>query len=91
MDSIEKKPKRPRIGENRNASYDEVDGAARFEKVDYSSQTGSEYQGERQYSQHRSYNRQGNYNNRYNNQGGYNNYRQGGYNNNNRYNNKEEK
>ena len=86
MDSIEKKPKRPRIGENRNASFDDAHGATRFEKVEYSTPTDSEYQGERQYSQHRSYNRQGNYNNRYNNQGGYNNYRQGGYNNN-RYNN----
>ena len=86
MDSIEKKPKRPRIGENRSASYGDFDGAARFEKVSYSAD--SEYQGERQYSQHRSYNRQSNYN-RYNNQGGgyNNNYnRQGGYNNN-RYNN----
>lgn len=93
MDNIEKKPKRPRIGEPRSVSLEGQDEGARYERVSYSSSSDftqasdSDYQGERQYNQHRSYNRQGNYNNnRYNNQGGYNNYRQGGYNNN-RYNN----
>ena len=98
MDNIEKKPRRPRIGENRGmTSFEEQDNSARYEKVgyssDFSSSNDSEYQGERQYSQQRPYNnRQGGYNNRYNNnRGGYNNnynnnYRQGGYNNN-RYNN----
>ena len=91
MDSIEKKTKRPRIGENRGmTSFEGGDGANRYESSSYSTpeytSTDSEYQGERQYSQQRSYNRQGGYN-RYNNQGGYNNnYRQGGYSNN-RYNN----
>ena len=93
MDNIEKKPKRPRIGEPRSVSLEGQDEGTRYERVSYSSSSDftqasdSDYQGERQYNQHRSYNRQGNYNNnRYNNQGGYNNYRQGGYNNN-RYNN----
>ncbi len=89
MDSIEKKPKRPRIGENRNATFEETEGSARFEKVSYSSNNeysqpaDNGYQQERRYSQQRPYNRQGGYN-RYNNHGGYN--RHGGYNNN-RYNN----
>lgn len=89
MDNIEKKPKRPRIGENRGASlFGEQDSNTRYEKVgyssaDFSSPNDSEYQGEHQYSQRPYNNRQGGYN-RHNN-GGYNNHRQGGYNN--RYNN----
>lgn len=77
MDNIERKPKRPRIGENRNTPFRGVDENANFEQANYSS---GYSQSDRNYNQQRSYNRQGN--NRYNN-GGYN--RQGGYNN--RYNN----
>ncbi len=97
MESNEKKPKRPRIGENRNVEAEEQ--GSRFERVNYN-QTGDyaggqseqhdsgefSNNGERNY-QPRQYNnnRQGGYNNRYNNGGGYSNNRQGGYNN--RYNN----
>lgn len=94
MDNIEKRPKRPRIGEPRNVISEEQD--ARYERVNYNQQSSdynassdnnsSDYNGERQY-QPRSYNRQnGGYNrhNGYNRQGGYNNRgnynRQGGYN-----------
>ena len=64
MDNIEKKPKRPRIGENRGLSFNNgAEGTSRYENGNYSSQSfstaDSEYQGERQYSQQRSYNRQG--------------------------------
>ncbi len=89
METNEKKPKRPRIGEPRNLTPDEKE--ARYEKVTYnqpseyssSSDSSSEFTGERHYQQ-RPYNnnRQGGYNNGYNRQGGYNNNRQGGYNNN---------
>lgn len=90
MDTNEKKPKRPRIGESRSVAS-EGQEASRYEKVNYtpggerhSGESSDDYSGERNY-QPRQYNnyRQNNYNNRYNN-GGYN--RQGGYNNN-RYNN----
>ncbi len=91
----EKKPKRPRIGENRIAASS--DGENNFSsKVDHGQQGDyhSPENGHREYNsydrpyQPRPYNnrQQGGYNNRYNNQGGYNNNRQqGGYNN--RYNN----
>ncbi len=88
MESNEKKPKRPRIGENRNIDSEEQGN--RFEKVDYSQTSDSnnpqEYQqssfnNERSYQPRQYDNRQGGYN-RYNN--GYN---RGGYNNRyNRYN-----
>lgn len=91
MDTNEKKPKRPRIGESRSVAS-EGQEASRYEKVNYTpggerhsgESSSDDYSGERNY-QPRQYNnyRQNNYNNRYNN-GGYN--RQGGYNNN-RYNN----
>lgn len=98
MESNEKKPKRPRIGENRGMNPDEQGN--RFEKVEYNRQqdrpdynsraendhTQGEFNGERPY-QPRQYNNNRGYNNRYNNGGGYNNHRQGGYNNN-RYNNR---
>ncbi len=93
MDNIEKRPKRPRIGEPRNVISEEQD--ARYERVNYNQQSSdynassdnnsSDYNGERQY-QPRPYNRQGGYNrhNGYNRQGGYNNRgnynHQGGYN-----------
>ena len=83
MDSNEKKPKRPRIGENRETIGDSQD-TSRFEKVEYTGHTtSSDYHAddsdsEHQYGQggyqHRPYNR---YNN--NRQGGYSNNRQGGY------------
>ncbi|MDE6191622.1 MAG: RNA-binding S4 domain-containing protein [Muribaculum sp.] len=86
MDTNEKKPRRPRIGENKGM----LDGTAgdnqHFEKVEY---TPGNYQdnqgGERDNTQQRPYqhrpyqNRQNGYNQGYNRQGGYNN-RQGGYN-----------
>ena len=91
MESNEKKPKRPRIGETRPASDA---NETRFEKVNYASsstdsQTGtssdvtsSSQQGGYQSRGYNNYRQQGGYNR----QGGYNNnYRQGGYNN--RYNN----
>ena len=88
MDNVEKKPKRPRIGELRSVNNEEQD--ARYEKVNYNqlsdyvasgdqSYSSSDYSSERNY-QPRQYNRQGGYSN--NRQGGYNNRRQGGYNNN---------
>lgn len=83
MDSIERKPKRPRIGENRSSSLEGFERTTHSEKVNYSQSSSADFKSERPYSP-RPYNRQGGYNNRYNNQGGYNN-RQGGYNN--RYNN----
>ncbi|MBQ9076373.1 MAG: RNA-binding S4 domain-containing protein [Muribaculaceae bacterium] len=94
MESNEKKPKRPRIGENRSVSPEEQGN--RFEKVNYGQpddynrpeqQASEEFNGERPYQPRQYNNRQGGYNNRYNNHGGYG--RQGGYNNrynNNRYN-----
>ena len=90
MDSEEKKPKRPRIGENRIAASSDGD-AQHYGKVNYDQpsdyqssgeHTQGDYQRERNY-QPRPYNnnrQQGGYNN--NRQGGYNNNRQGGYNNN---------
>lgn len=74
-ENLEKKPRRPRIGESRG-----TEGVGeQFEKVNYSQE-----QGENVYSQHSygnrqsfGYNRQGGYSN--NRQGGYNNNRQGGY------------
>ncbi len=92
----EKKPKRPRIGENRIAASSDGENNNFSSKVDHGQQGDfhSSENGHREYSsydrpyQPRPYNnrQQGGYNNRYNNQGGYNNNRQqGGYNN--RYNN----
>lgn len=96
MDSTEKKPKRPRIGDNRPEGLAD-ERESRYEKVNYSSQPrpenpvgdsvdagGAEIS--RPYAP-RPYNgnRQGGYNNRYHNQGGYAPRQQGGYNN--RYNN----
>ena len=90
MESNEKKPKRPRIGENR--SIDSEEQGNRFEKVGYNQTTDfsnsqeqqpSSFNNERHYHPRQYDNRQGGYN-RYNN--GYN--RGGGYNNRyNRYNN----
>lgn len=95
MDSNEKKPKRPRIGENRPAA--EENEGTRFEKPsynatrDFNAQSASdgmtdENRTERTYGNNRPYNnnRMGGYN-RYNNQGGYQ-QRQGGYNRYNNYN-----
>ena len=87
MDNIEKRPKRPRIGEQRNINPEERD--ARYERVSYNQTSdyvasgdqgsaSSDYSSEHNY-QPRQYNRQGGYSN--NRQGGYN---QGGYNNNRR-------
>ncbi|TFU91906.1 pseudouridine synthase [Barnesiella sp. WM24] len=88
MDSNEeKKPKRPRIGENRIAASSEGDTAI-FGKVE-NDHAGDYHQGgesapRREYGSYdRPYQPRNNYNNR---QGGYNNNRQGGYGNN-RYNN----
>lgn len=97
MDTSEKKPRRPRIGENRGMN----EGAAqnetpRYEKVDYTpteqaNNTTTEGDTERQPRDNaygdRPYNR---HNNGYNRQGGYNNYNQqrpNGYGNNRPYNN----
>lgn len=83
MDNVEKKPKRPRIGELRSVNHEEQD--ARYERVNYNqssdyevsgdqSYVSNDYSSERNY-QPRQYNRQqGGYNNR---QGGYSNNRQG--------------
>lgn len=91
MDSNEeKKPKRPRIGENRIAASSEGDTAI-FGKVE-NDHAGDYHQGgesapRREYGSYdRPYQPRNNYNNR---QGGYNNNRQGGYGNN-RYNNQED-
>ncbi len=87
MDSNEeKKPKRPRIGENRIAASSEGETAT-YGKVE--NDHAGDYHHGGEVGQHREY---GNYDrpyqprNNYNNnrQGGYNNNRQGGYNNNNR-------
>lgn len=88
MESNEKKPKRPRIGENRNIDSEEQGN--RFEKVDYSQASDSSnsqehqqnsFNNDRHYQPRQYDNRMGGYN-RYNN--GYN---RGGYNNRyNRYN-----
>ena len=93
MDSNEeKKPKRPRIGENRIAASSEGETAS-YGKVEHE-HSGDYHQGgeagqrreygsyDRPYQPRNNYNnnRQGGYNN--NRQGGYNNNRQGGYNNN---------
>ncbi len=88
-ENLEKKPRRPRIGEMRAA--ENVGNGEQFEKVNYD----QEQVEQGSYVQRPYGNRQGGYNNRqggYNNrQGGYNNNRQGGYNNRqgnyNRYNN----
>lgn len=94
MDSIEKKPKRPRIGENRIMASEGQENS-RYERVNYTGGAHSSEEGQseggnvtergyqpRQYNNYRQNNN--GYNNRYNNNGGYN--RQGGYNN--RYNNR---
>ncbi len=97
MESNEKKPKRPRIGENRNVEAEEQ--GSRFERVNYNQpgdyaggqseqHDSGEFSnnGERNYQPRQYNNRQGGYNNRYNNrQGGYNNR----YNNNGGYNNRQ--
>ena len=80
MDSEEKKPKRPRIGEprqlNNNQEYNRYDRPRYTNDSDMSDMPQRPYQ-PRQYNN----NRQGGYNNNYNRQGNYNNYnRQGGYN-----------
>lgn len=94
MDSNDKKPKRPRIGENRPVADDRE--GSRFERPnfnpsrDYSSAAGTdgasdENRQERPYTPRPYNNRMGGYNNRYNNQGGYQ-QRPGGYNRYNNYN-----
>ncbi|MBD5248153.1 MAG: pseudouridine synthase [Barnesiella sp.] len=82
MDINEKRPRRPRIGENRGTEGTAGEGQ-HFQKVDYTpgynrENQGTEGEGQQRPYQYRqnNYNRQGGYN-----QGGYNNYRQGGYNN----------
>ena len=83
MDTNEKKPKRPRIGESRSAAIEGND-TPRIEKVNYQSsdynpgeRDNAGYGNDRPYRNN--YNRQGGYN-RYNNQGGYNRYNNQGYN-----------
>ena len=90
MDTNEKRPRRPRIGENKGMLESSTGENPHFEKVDY---TPGNYQdnqgGEREGQQQRPYqhrqggynNRQGGYNQGYNRQGGYNNNRNNGYNN----------
>ncbi len=90
MESNEKKPKRPRIGESRSINSEEQGN--RFEKVDYSQPSDfsnsqehqpNDFNNERPYQPRQYNNRPGGYN-RYNNNG----YNRGGYNNRyNRYNN----
>ena len=88
MDTNEKKPRRPRIGENKGMLEGPAGENPHFEKVDYTpgnyqdNQNG-EREGQQRPYQHRPYqNRQNGYNQGYNRQGGYNNNnRQGGYNN----------
>ena len=77
-ENLEKKPRRPRIGEMRSA--ERVAGSEQFEKVDYNqdSQERGSYSQRPYGNRMGGYNRQGGYNN--NRQGGYNNNRQGGYN-----------
>ena len=85
-ENLEKKPRRPRIGEMR--ATENVGNGEQFEKVNYDQEQVEQgsyvqrpYGNNRQggYSNNRyNNNRQGGYNNR---QGGYNNNRQGGYNN----------
>ena len=85
-ENLEKKPRRPRIGEMR--ATENVGNGEQFEKVNYGQEQVEQgsyvqrpYGNNRQggYSNNRyNNNRQGGYNNR---QGGYNNNRQGGYNN----------
>lgn len=86
MDNLEKKPKRPRIGENRGAMSDSQDHS-RYERVNYGKNNDSNaettegqrpyfrshYNNRNQYNQ----NRQGGYGNQYGRQNGYN---QGAYN-----------
>ena len=82
MDTNEKRPRRPRIGEIKGTVEGPVGENSNYEKVEYTPGGNQENQGgDREYQPRNSYynNRQGGYNNR---QGGYNNYnRQGGYNN----------
>ena len=82
MDTNEKRPRRPRIGEIKGSVESTVGENSNYEKVEYTPGGNQENQGgDREYQPRNSYynNRQGGYNNR---QGGYNNYnRQGGYNN----------
>lgn len=77
-ENLEKKPRRPRIGEMRSAEH--VAGSEQFEKVDYNqdSQERGSYSQRPYGNRMGGYNRQGGYGN--NRQGGYNNNRQGGYN-----------
>ncbi len=90
MDSEEKKPKRPRIGENRIAASSDGD-AQHYGKVNYDQP--SDYQSSGEHTQG-DYQRERNYQPRpYNNnrqQGGYGNnrYNQGGYRQGNNYNNR---
>ena len=86
MDSEEKKPKRPRIGEPRPTG-DHQEYPNRYDRPRYGSADGEAPEGVQRPYQQRPYqprpynNRQGGYNNNYNNRpGGYNNNRQGGYN-----------
>ena len=93
-ENLEKKPKRPRIGESRGTEG--VGNNEQFEKVSYNQEQGENSYSQRSYGnrQNYGYNRQGGYGNRQggfnnnrqggygNRQGGYNNNRQGGYNNN---------
>ncbi len=90
MDTNEKKPKRPRIGESRSAAIEGND-TPRIEKVNYTQssdynpverENNGGYNNDRPYRNN--YNRQGGYNNNRYNNGGYNRYNNGGYN---RYNN----
>ena len=79
-ENVEKKVRRPRIGEMKTAEH--IGNNEQFEKVNY-----DQNQVERgSYSQHHYGNRQGGYGNR---QGGYNNNRQGGYGNNRGYGNRQ--
>ncbi len=76
-DNLEKKPRRPRIGESRMT--ESAGNSEQFEKVNYDHADQSSY-GQRSYGNRQGNYSQGGYNN--NRQGGYNNNRQGGYNNN---------
>ena len=94
-ENLEKKPRRPRVGESRMTEG--VGNSEQFEKVNYDQEQGESSYTQRSFGNRQGYNqggyrqggynnnRQGGYNNRqggYNNrQGGYNNNRQGGYNN----------
>ena len=81
-ENLEKKARRPRIGEARTTEHVGTSGGEKFEKVNYD----QEQVGQNSYAQRPYNNRQGGYNNNRqggygNRQGGYNNNRQGGYNN----------